>query len=243
MSSVVVVPTYNEAGSITEVIERVLAATDSDILIVDDNSPDGTGALVRGSAHFDERVFLLARSAKSGLGAAYRAGFAWAMERQYTSVIQMDADLSHPPEEIPAMLRLARQDDPLRADVVIGSRYVPGGRTVNWPWHRQLISRVGNSYVRLVLRIPVRDATAGYRVYSTHALDVIGVLRSGSEGYSFQVENTWRAARAGLRIAEHPITFTEREVGESKMTTRIVREAIVRVLVWRLGEMFRRGRS
>lgn len=234
--TIIVIPTYDEAGSVRDVLDRVLAAADVHVLVVDDNSPDGTAGIVRAHPAYGTRVHLLERTGKDGLGAAYRAGFGWALEHGYAVVGQMDADLSHPPEALPAMLGRSR---PLGgdADVVIGSRYVRGGATENWPLLRQLISRGGNVYVRLVLGVPVRDATAGYRLYAADVLPRLGVLDSASNGYSFQVENTWRAVRAGLRIAEVPITFTERATGESKMSRDIVREAMGRVLRWRLEEL------
>ena len=235
VASIVVIPTYDEAESIREAIDRVLAASDAHVLVVDDNSPDGTADLVRAHPNFGERVFVLGRAEKLGLGAAYRAGFAWAADRGYPVIAQMDADLSHPPEALDAMLRRNKAYGTAgTADVVIGSRYVPGGGTENWPWTRQMISRGGNLYVRLVLRVPMRDATAGFRVYSAEALQRCTVADSESTGYAFQVENTWRAHRAGLVIEEHPIIFTERRVGQSKMTAKIAREAMFRVLLWRV---------
>jgi dolichol-phosphate mannosyltransferase len=242
VSSVVVIPTYDEAESITETLVRLLAATDAHVLVVDDGSPDGTADLVRRHRAFGDRVFLLGRSEKLGLGAAYRAGFSWAASRGYPVIGQMDADLSHPPEALAAMIGLVRSAGG-PADLVIGSRYVPGGRTENWPWSRRLISRGGNLYVRLLLGVSVKDATAGFRVWDAAALDTIRVAASASTGYAFQVENTWQAHRSGLVIREHPITFTERRLGQSKMTGSIAREAMTRVLVWRVSELFQRLRA
>lgn len=241
VASIVVIPTYNEAESILEAVDRVLAATDAHVLVVDDASPDGTGELVLRHRAYGERVFLLRRTGKLGLGAAYRAGFAWGFERGYPVLAQMDADLSHPPEALAGMFaRLRPCGGP--ADLVIGSRYVPGGGTENWPWSRRLISRAGNLYVRLVLRVPVKDATAGFRAWTADALRTCQVADAVSTGYAFQVENTWRAHRAGLVIAEHPIVFTERRLGESKMTAAIAREAMVRVLAWRVNGIRQRLR-
>jgi len=242
VASIVVIPTYDEAESIVEALDRVLAATDAHVLVVDDSSPDGTGDLVLRHRAFGERVFLLRRPGKAGLGAAYRAGFGWARDRGYAAIGQMDADLSHPPEALGGMLARsrARGGD---ADLVIGSRYVPGGGTENWPWSRRVISRGGNLYVRLLLRVPVRDATAGFRVWTADALEVVGVVESESTGYAFQVENTWRAHRAGLAVVEYPIIFTERRLGRSKMTARIAREAMIRVLVWRVNSVRQRARQ
>lgn len=238
MSSVVVIPTYDEAESIELVVDGVIASVDSDILVVDDNSPDGTAGIVRAHPDFGGRVHVLPRPGKGGLGAAYRAGFKWAIDQGYAVIVQMDADMSHSPTAVGALLARCRDGGQGgEADLVIGSRYVRGGSTVNWPWRRQLISRGGNVYVALVLAVPVRDATAGFRAYNVQSLFALGVLDSTSNGYCFQIENTWRACRAGMRVEEVPITFTERASGESKMSKDIVREAVVLVLVWRLTEL------
>jgi dolichol-phosphate mannosyltransferase len=236
--AVVVIPTYNEAGSIEKVLDRVLA-TDrrAEVLVVDDGSPDGTAALVRAMAAADDRLHLLERSAKQGLGAAYRAGFAWGLERDYDAMVEMDADLSHPPERLPALL-----DGLDQADLVIGSRYVPGGATVNWSPLRKAISRGGNAYVRLALRLPVHDATAGYRAYRRAVLEVLPVAAVQSNGYCFQVEMVHRAWQEGFQVIEVPITFTERAVGVSKMSRQIVAEALWRVTVWALSGGRRRVR-
>jgi dolichol-phosphate mannosyltransferase len=233
MNSVVVIPTYCEAANITLVLDGVLAASpDSDVLVVDDNSPDGTAARVRSHLQFRHRVHLLERPGKAGLGAAYRAGFAWALEAGYDAVVQMDADLSHPPERLPALLGALDS-----ADLAIGSRYVRGGAVRDWPLSRRLISWAGNVYVRLVLGLSVHDATAGFKAFRRETLVRIGVLDSVSNGYCFQIENTWRACRAGLTVSEVPITFSDRGLGESKMSSAIVREALGRVLVWRWREL------
>jgi glycosyltransferase involved in cell wall biosynthesis len=230
--AVVVIPTYNEAGSIEEVLDRVLGADPRvEVLVVDDGSPDGTAELVRARAggQGGQRVHLLERGAKQGLGAAYRAGFGWALERDYDAMVEMDADLSHPPERLPALL-----DGLDRADLVIGSRYVPGGEAVNWSPLRKAISRGGNAYVRLALRLPVHDATAGYRAYRRAVLEALPVEAVESNGYCFQVEMVHRAWREGFRVLELPITFTERAAGVSKMSRRIVAEALWRVTLWAL---------
>ena len=226
-----VIPTYQEARTIAGLLERIQAAPDLEnfhVLVVDDASPDGTGAVVRGFPSYGDRVLLLERGGKDGLGTAYRAGFAWAEQHGYGVVVQMDADGSHPPESVTALV--AALED---ADVAIGSRYIPGGRTVNWPWHRLLISRVGNAYVRLLLGLPVRDATAGFRAYRPGVLAVIAPDGTEASGYSFQIETTLRASEAGLRIAEVPITFVERQEGASRMTASIAVEALWRVFTWR----------
>jgi glycosyltransferase involved in cell wall biosynthesis len=226
--ALVVIPTYNEAATVGEALDRALAADPRvDVLVVDDASPDGTGKLVAERAAAEPRVHLLERDAKQGLGAAYRAGFAWGLARGYDALVEMDADLSHPPERLPALL-----DGLDAADVVIGSRYVPGGRTVNWSRLREAISRGGNLYVRLALRLPVHDATAGYRAYRRQVLEALPVSAVRSGGYCFQIELAHRAWQQGFRVAEVPITFTERASGVSKMSQRIVLEALLRVAVW-----------
>jgi dolichol-phosphate mannosyltransferase len=236
MRPIVIIPTYNEAADIETVLDAVLQhAPSADILVVDDNSPDGTAALVVAHRAFPERIFLLSRLEKDGLGAAYRAGFAWALDRDYDAIVQMDADLSHPPDKIPELI------DALRAsDIAIGSRYVPGGAVNDWGVARRLISRAGNMYVRTVLGLSIRDATAGFRAFRRDAVTRIGVLDSQSNGYSFQIENSWRSCRLGLTTTEVPIIFTDRTAGTSKMSAGIVREAIALVLVWRWTEL-RRG--
>jgi dolichol-phosphate mannosyltransferase len=226
--ALVVIPTYNETESIQGVIAKVLAADQRvDVLVVDDSSPDGTGDLVAGMAAEQARVHLLRRAAKQGLGVAYRAGFAWGIQRGYDALVEMDADMSHPPERLPALL-----DGLERADLVIGSRYVPGGATVNWSPLRKLISRGGNAYVRLALGLPVHDATAGYRAYRREVLEALPVSAVASNGYCFQVEMAHRTWREGFRVVEVPITFTERASGVSKMSQRIVLEALLRVAAW-----------
>ncbi|MEO6471653.1 MAG: glycosyltransferase family 2 protein [Aeromicrobium sp.] len=235
MSTVVVIPTYNEALNIGPMIAAVLAAEpDADILVVDDNSPDGTAGLV---ANFgDARVHLLNRAEKEGLGAAYRAGFQWALNAGYDRIVQMDADFSHPPAKVPELL--AALDN---AEVAVGSRYVEGGGIDNWSWSRRLISWAGNLYVRIILGLSVRDATAGFKAFRTEALVRLGALDAASNGYCFQIENTWRACRLGMRVVEVPITFTDRTEGTSKMSGSIVREALKRVLFWRWTELYEFG--
>jgi dolichol-phosphate mannosyltransferase len=206
------------------------------VLVVDDNSPDGTGELVRAHPAYLSRVYLMVRAGKDGLGAAYRSGFGWALAQDYDQIAQMDADLSHPAERLPALFAALTD-----ADVAVGSRYVRGGEVKNWGWHRRLLSRGGNLYVRAVLGTGVRDSTAGFKAFRHEALVAIDVLDSESSGYAFQIENTWRAHRRGLRIVEVPITFTDRTAGRSKMSGPIAREALGRALRWRLAEL-RQGR-
>jgi dolichol-phosphate mannosyltransferase len=226
--ALVVIPTYNEIDSIETVIAKVLAVeARAEVLVVDDASPDGTGDLVAKLAEAEPRAHLLRRDGKQGLGVAYRAGFAWGMERGYDALVEMDADMSHPPERLPALL-----DGLDRADLVIGSRYVPGGSTVNWSPTRKLISRGGNVYVRLALGLPVHDATAGYRAYRRELLEALPVSAVASNGYGFQIEMAHRTWQEGFRVSEVPITFTERASGVSKMSQRIVLEALLRVAAW-----------
>jgi dolichol-phosphate mannosyltransferase len=224
----VVIPTYNESDNLRIIVDRVRRAAPAvDVLIADDNSPDGTGDIADELAGADPQIHVLHRPGKQGLGAAYIAGFRWARERDYDAVVEMDADGSHAPEELPQLLDAARD-----ADVVIGSRWVRGGKVVNWPAHRLLLSRGASLYTRLALGLPVRDATAGYRVYRMPVLDKIEVEQVSSQGYCFQIDLGWRAHRNGFRIAEVPITFADRERGTSKMSSTIVREALWRVTAW-----------
>jgi dolichol-phosphate mannosyltransferase len=226
----VIIPTYNEAENLRLITERVRRAVPSvDILVADDNSPDGTGAIADELAASDNYIFVLHRPGKQGLGAAYVAGFGWAKDKGYDVVVEMDADGSHAPEELPKLL------DTLRGvDVVLGTRYVPGGSVHNWPLHRLALSRGGNLYIRMALGMPFKDATGGYRAYRMAVLDAIDVATVASQGYSFQVELAWRAYRHGFRIAEVPITFVERERGASKMSGNIFKEQLLRVTGWGL---------
>lgn len=233
----VVIPTYNESENIEIITERVRKAVPAaDILVADDNSPDGTGKIADRLAVADDHIHVLHRAGKEGLGAAYIAGFGWARDRGYDAVVEMDADGSHAPEQLPLLL-----DALTSHDVVLGSRWIPGGRVVNWPLHRYAISRGGNLYVRIVLGTPLRDATGGYRAYRMPVLDKLDLESVSSQGYCFQVDLAWRAVRNGFRVAEVPITFAERERGASKMSSSIVREALWRVTVWgteaRLGKI------
>jgi dolichol-phosphate mannosyltransferase len=226
----VIIPTYNEAENVRLIAERVRRAVPSvDILVADDSSPDGTGDIADELAASDDHVFVLHRAFKEGLGAAYVAGFGWAKDKGYDVVVEMDADGSHAPEELTTLL------DALRTtDVVLGTRYVPGGSVHNWPLHRLALSRGGNLYIRMALGMPFRDATGGYRAYRMPVLDEIDVATVASQGYSFQVELAWRAYRHGFRIVEVPITFTERERGASKMSGNIFKEQLLRVTGWGL---------
>lgn len=229
--ALVVVPTYDERENVARLLPLVLGADPRvDVLVVDDGSPDGTADVVEQLSHCEPRLHLLRRAGKGGLGSAYRAGFAWALDRDYDAVVEMDADLSHPADRLPALLDALGE-----ADLAIGSRWVPGGATVGWPLRRRLLSRGGNVYVTLALRLGVRDATAGFRAFRREALQAIRALDLTSDGYCFQVESTYVAARRGLRVVEVPITFTERVDGVSKMSGAIVLEALTRVTGWAVG--------
>lgn len=226
----VVMPTYNERENVEAMAKRLReAAPGADLLVVDDNSPDGTGEVADKLAAGDARVHVLHRPGKSGLGAAYLDGFRWALDRGYTAVVEMDADGSHQPEELPALL------DALRgADLVLGSRYVPGGAVVNWPRSREILSRGGNLYARVLLGLRLRDATGGYRAFRAETLRRIALDEVASQGYCFQVDLALRSVRAGLRVVEAPITFVERAHGVSKMSGSVVLEAFWRIAVWGL---------
>lgn len=225
---VVLIPTYNERENLALIVGRVRAATPAvDILVLDDASPDGTGELADELAARDDHVHVVHRPGKAGLGAAYLAGFQWALDRGYDAAVEMDADGSHQPEQLPRLLEAGR-----RADVVIGSRWVPGGSVVDWPRHREALSRGANLYTRLILGMPVHDATGGYRLYRRSALAQLELAGVASQGYCFQIDLTWRAVRAGLTVVEVPIEFVERELGASKMSRDIVVEALRNVTVW-----------
>lgn len=227
----VIMPTYNEIGSLEGMLARIRSAIpEADVLVIDDSSPDGTGELADRLAADDPAVSVMHRTTKDGLGQAYLAGFDVALDRGYRFIAEIDADGSHDPAELPAMLRLARAG----ADLVIGSRWIEGGSVRNWPWLRQAISRAGNGYSRFMLRSGIHDLTAGFRIFSADALHSLDLTNVSSHGYCFQVELAWRLERSGHTVAEHPITFVERETGESKMHSGIVAEALWRVTVWGL---------
>lgn len=234
MRALVVVPTYNEAATLPRVTERLMAAAEGaddeiSMLIADDNSPDGTGAVADDLASKFERVDVLHRPGKGGLGPAYRAGFQWGLERGFDALCEMDADLSHDPADVPRLLTTLRG-----ADLVIGSRYVPGGGVVDWPPHRLALSRGGNVYVRTMTGMPVQDATAGFRAFRRTVLEELDLSTIRSDGYSFQLEMALRTWRLGFRIMEVPITFVERTEGASKISRAIVVEALWRVFQWGL---------
>lgn len=224
----VVIPTYNEHETLPIIVSGIRStALDVDILIADDNSPDGTGEVADQIAASDPGVKVLHRDRKSGLGAAYLDAFSWAKDLGYDVVVEMDADGSHRPVDLIKILGALENND-----VVLGSRWVKGGSVVNWPKSRELLSRGGNLYTRIWLGIPLRDATGGFRAYRMSAIDQLDISGVESQGYCFQVDMAWRAVRAGLRVTEIPITFVERELGESKMDQAIVKEALWRVTQW-----------
>ncbi|MBC7443750.1 MAG: polyprenol monophosphomannose synthase [Ramlibacter sp.] len=224
----VVIPTYNERDNILSIVGRVRdSVPDADVLVVDDASPDGTGVLADSLAAGDRQVHVLHRSRKEGLGAAYLDAFTWGLSRGYDQLVQLDADGSHLPEQLPALLAAASS-----ADVVMGSRWIPGGEVQNWPWHRRLLSRGGSAYSRILLRLHQRDVTGGYRVYSAHALERMKLSSVESLGYCFQIDMLLHAVRARLTVVEVPITFVERTLGASKMSGPIVIEAMFRVTIW-----------
>ncbi|MBA3289257.1 MAG: polyprenol monophosphomannose synthase [Acidimicrobiia bacterium] len=237
MRAVVVVPTYNERENVVALLTAVrVAAPDADVLVVDDNSPDGTGDLVEEAAADLGQVKLLSRPGKQGLGSAYRQGFALALDEGYEAIVSMDVDFSHDPAVVPEMLRLVDGG----ADVVIGSRYVPGGGTVDWPWHRRLLSRWGNRYTSAVLGLGVGDCTSGFRAYRADVLRDIDPASTSAEGYAFLTELVRRLVRHGHAITETPITFVDRRNGQSKMSGRIVAESMLLVTGWGLHDLFRR---
>jgi dolichol-phosphate mannosyltransferase len=225
----IVMPTYNERQNLEIMAGRIRKSTpDADLLVVDDNSPDGTGDLADKLAETDQHVHVMHRTEKAGLGKAYIAGFSWALEHGYDVVVEMDADGSHRPEDLPRLLAAVEAG----ADGVIGSRWVPGGSVVNWPKKREALSRCANIYTRLMIGFTIKDATGGYRAYRASTLRKIDLSNVESTGYSFQVDVTVRILRAGLKIVEVPITFVERERGVSKMDSAVIREAFWRVFQW-----------
>ncbi len=239
MDVLVVLPTYNESANIDHVLPRIRTALPTaTVLVVDDGSPDGTADMAERIGKELGGVEVLRREGKSGLGSAYRAGFAWGLERGFDACVEMDADLSHEPEALPGLVA------PLEAghEVVIGSRYVPGGSIPNWAWHRRLLSRGGNVYASLLLGLGVADATAGFRAYAATLLERIDLDRIRAEGYGFQVEMTYEAKRAGASIVEVPIRFVDRVEGESKMSLHIVVEALGLVTWWGVQRLVGSGR-
>lgn len=236
---VVIIPTFNEIENLPVIVGRVRASVpEADVLVADDNSPDGTGRKADELAAGDDHVHVMHRLGKEGLGAAYLAGFAWALQAGYDVVVEMDADGSHQPEQLPRLLDALRD-----ADLVLGSRWVPGGATVNWPKSRQLISQGGSLYSRMLLGVPIRDITGGYRAFRAETLRKLDLHEVASQGYCFQVDLAWRAMQRGLRVREVPITFVERTQGASKMSRKIVFEALWRVTAWGVDDKVTRMRA
>jgi len=235
----VIIPTYNESENITRIVSRTRKAVpDAHILVADDNSPDGTGKLADEIAASDDHVNVMHRLGKEGLGAAYLAGFEWGLNEGYEVLVQMDADGSHQPEQLPQLLN-ALSD----ADVVLGSRWVKGGEVLNWPKSREILSRGGNLWTRIALGIPLRDATGGYRAFRRKTLLGLGLDNVASAGYCFQVDLAWRALKAGFKVVEVPITFIEREYGDSKMSQKIVVEALALTTMWGIGHRAKQLRA
>jgi len=232
----VIMPTFNEAGNIHNAVSRLFEHNSNiDLLIVDDSSPDGTGKLADDLAKGNKRISVLHRAGKEGLGAAYIAGFRWAFERGYDYLVEMDADGSHRPEDLPKLLAVCEN-----FDLVIGSRYVRGGKTMNWPFYRQWLSHGGNIYARIMLGSKLNDMTAGFRVFNAGFLKNFDLESINARGYSFQIEMAYRTIRSGGRTAEVPITFVEREIGVSKMSTNIVAEALLLMTKFGLRRIFLR---
>lgn len=239
--TLVIVPTYDERASLPTLVAGVRQhAPHVDVLVVDDASPDGTGDVADAISADDAQVFVLHRAGKQGLGTAYLAGFAWGLENGYAVLVEMDADGSHRPQDLPGLL--APLDGASPPALVLGSRWVPGGAVVNWPRHREWLSRGGNTYVRLALGLRLGDATGGFRAYRATTLRDLHLTDVASQGYCFQVDMAWRVAQSGGHILEIPITFVERTAGESKMSRGIVQEALWKVTLWGLTHRARQVR-
>jgi dolichol-phosphate mannosyltransferase len=235
----VIVPTYNEAESLAPIVARIRdSVPEAHILVADDNSPDGTGEIADALAAGDGNVKVMHRHGKDGLGAAYIAGFGWGLQNGYDVLVEMDADGSHQPEQLPLLLDALRN-----ADLVLGSRWIPGGGTENWSKGREVLSRGGNAYTRAMLGVPIHDATGGYRAFRAETLRKLDLHTVASQGYCFQVDLAWRTLQRGMRVREVPITFVERSVGSSKMSRTIVAEALLRVTQWGAQERFRSARQ
>ncbi|MDO9486286.1 MAG: polyprenol monophosphomannose synthase [Actinomycetota bacterium] len=234
----VIIPTFNEKDTLPPIVARVRASVpEAEILIVDDNSPDGTGALADVLAQEDAQVHVMHRVGKEGLGAAYLAAFGWALQEEYDVIVEMDADGSHQPEQLPLLLAALRD-----ADLVLGSRWIQGGAVENWSKGRELLSRGGSAYSRFMLGLPVRDATGGFRAFRAETLRNLDLHQVASQGYCFQVDLAWRASQRHMRVKEVPITFVERTAGTSKMSKSIVVEALWRVTVWGVDDRISRFR-
>jgi dolichol-phosphate mannosyltransferase len=239
MNVLVVLPTYNEAENIDRILRRIRSALDeATVSVVDDGSPDGTGDIAERLGKELGQIELLRRHEKSGLGDAYRAGFRWGLEHDFDACIEMDADFSHSPEALPDLVAALTNG----CEVVVGSRYVPGGSIPNWAWHRRLLSRGGNVYASILLGLGVADSTSGFRVYAASVLRRIDLDHIRADGYGFQIEMTYQALQSGATVVEVPIRFVDRVDGESKMSMVIVAEALVLVTWWGIQRLFRSDR-
>jgi len=233
--TLIIIPTYQESENIISILERVQAANpEANVLVVDDSSPDGTGQIVERLMKSNPKIRLLTNSVKGGLGKAYVKGFKWGLSKDFDIFVEMDADGSHAPEQLPSILKNLDE-----CDVSLGSRWVPGGRIENWPISRQILSKGGNLYTRLMLGFKVKDATGGYRAYKREVLETIDLDSIESQGYCFQVDMVRRSLAFGFKVCETPIVFTEREAGNSKMSRQIVIEAFTRIGFWGLKRLFR----
>jgi len=234
MRTLVVLPTYNEILNIEAMLRELRKVVpECDVLVVDDGSPDGTADKAEEIGRELNQISILRRTQKSGLGGAYRAGFTWGIEKGYDHFVEIDCDFSHDPKQLPSLLKASES-----SDVVIGSRYVPGGTIPKWSLSRRLLSRGGNQYASIMLGLGVKDSTAGYRVYSKEGLEKIDYQSVSADGYGFQIEMTYRARRGGASIVEVPISFVDRELGDSKMSSAIVVEALLLVTKWAIGRPF-----
>ena len=233
MKNLIILPTYNESKNIVEIIELIFKQDDSlDILVIDDNSPDGTADIVKNLKN--DNIFILERNSKKGLGSAYVEGFSWSLENNYQNIVQMDSDLSHDPKEILPMINLLKTND-----LVIGSRYKGGLRVINWPVRRLYISYFANLYARIITGVPVKDLTAGFKAWRSDTLEKINFNQCSSQGYCFQIETSFRAFQKGCKLIEHPIVFTDRTVGESKMSKNVMIEAVFKVWLFGFWRLFR----
>tara|TARA_B100000886_G_scaffold129122_1_gene87103 strand:- start:515 stop:1228 length:714 start_codon:yes stop_codon:yes gene_type:complete len=233
MKNLIILPTYNESKNIVEIIELIFKQDDSlDILVIDDNSPDGTADIVKNLKN--DNIFILERNSKKGLGSAYVEGFSWSIENNYQNIVQMDSDLSHDPKEILPMINLLKTND-----LVIGSRYKGGLRVINWPVRRLYISYFANLYARIITGVPVKDLTAGFKAWRSDTLKKINFNQCSSQGYCFQIETSFRAFQKGCKLIEHPIVFTDRTVGESKMSKNVMIEAAFKVWLFGFWRLFR----
>ena len=231
--SLVIIPTYNEKENILKILDAVIGLhSEIDVLIVDDVSPDGTGQLVRATPLFNQRIFLIERSGKQGLGTAYITGFKWGLLRDYDYLIEMDADFSHPPHKVLELIESCRKG----ADVTVGSRYIKDGKVTHWPWDRLVLSYGASLYVRMVTGMPVKDPTAGFVCYKSHVLKALDLDMIKFVGYAFQIEMKYKSWIKGFKVAEIPITFTDRVAGTSKMHGGIIKEAALGVIQLRLNK-------